>query len=67
MLDVGQPAPDFSLVDHNSRHVTLSEFRGMSNVVLSFFVFAFFLFSCALRLFYSLSKISLNERMTFLF
>ena len=41
MLDVGQPAPDFNLVDHNSRDVTLSQFRGQKNVVLSFFVFAF--------------------------
>ena len=41
MADVGQPAPDFTLVDHNRRQVTLSQFRGKKNVVLSFFVLAF--------------------------
>ena len=41
MVDVGQPAPDFDLLDHNRREVTLSQFKGQKNVVLSFFVFAF--------------------------
>ncbi len=41
MADVGQPAPDFTLVDHNRQQVTLSQFRGKKNVVLSFFVLAF--------------------------
>ena len=41
MPDVGQPAPDFTLEDHNRRQVTLSQFRGKKNVVLSFFVLAF--------------------------
>ena len=41
MPDVGQPAPDFNLVDHNRRQVILSQFRGKKNVVLSFFVLAF--------------------------
>jgi peroxiredoxin (alkyl hydroperoxide reductase subunit C) len=39
--DVGQPAPDFALADHNRRQITLSQFRGKKNVVLSFFVLAF--------------------------
>ncbi len=41
MIEAGQPAPDFTLVDHNKRQVSLSGFRGRKNVVLSFFVFAF--------------------------
>ena len=41
MVDVGQPAPDFTMVNHNRRPVTLSQFKGKKNVVLSFFVLAF--------------------------
>ncbi len=41
MIEVGQQAPDFALTDHNRRQVSLSDFRGRKNVVLSFFVFAF--------------------------
>ena len=41
VADVGQPAPDFTLFDHNRRKVTLGQFRGKKNVVLSFFVLAF--------------------------
>jgi peroxiredoxin len=41
MVDVGQPAPDFDLIDHNKRQTTLRQFKGRKNVVLSFFVFAF--------------------------
>ena len=41
MVDVGQPAPDFTLIDHNQQNVTLSQFRGQKNVVLSFHVFSF--------------------------
>lgn len=39
-IDVGQEAPDFTLVDENNEKVTLSELRG-SPVVLVFFPFAF--------------------------
>lgn len=41
MIEVGHRAPDFTLTDHNKREVSLSDFRGRKNVVLSFFVFAF--------------------------
>ena len=41
MIEVGRQAPDFTLTDHNRRQVSLSDFRGRKNVVLSFFVFAF--------------------------
>lgn len=36
-LTVGQPAPDFSLRDHNGDTVNLSGFRGRSSVVLFFY------------------------------
>jgi len=39
--DVGQPAPDFTLVDSTGENVTLSQYRGNKNVVLSFHVFDF--------------------------
>ena len=38
-LQIGQPAPDFTLRSHLDKVVTLSEFRGM-NVVLVFFPLA---------------------------
>ena len=41
MADVGQPAPDFTLVDQNQQKVTLSQHRGSKNVVLSFHVYSF--------------------------
>ena len=40
-LKVGDVAPDFTLVDTAGKQVKLSEFRGKSNVVLAFYVFAF--------------------------
>ena len=40
-LKVGDMAPDFTLPDTAGKKVTLSEFRGKSNVVLAFFVLAF--------------------------
>ncbi len=40
-LSVGDPAPDFTLSDQNGEAVTLSSFRGVKNVVLVFFPFAF--------------------------
>jgi peroxiredoxin len=39
-LQVGQPAPDFSLYDSDKKLVSLSQFRG-NNVLLLFFPFAF--------------------------
>jgi len=38
---VGDMAPDFTLNDTAGQKVTLSSFRGKSNVVLAFFVLAF--------------------------
>ena len=40
-VEVGQPAPDFTLKDQNNQEVTLSGFRGRKNVVLIFHPFAF--------------------------
>ena len=41
MVEVGQPAPDFTLIDQNRQEVTLSQYRGEKNVVLSFHVYSF--------------------------
>ena len=41
MVKVGDPAPDFTLVDQNGQNVTLSQYRGQKNVVLSWHVFSF--------------------------
>jgi len=41
MIAVGTVAPDFTLHSHHDRKVTLSEFRGRTNVVLAFHVLAF--------------------------
>ncbi len=40
-LKVGEPAPDFTLKDHNGNDVTLSSFKGQKNVLLAFFPLAF--------------------------
>lgn len=40
-LDVGQQAPDFSLLGPAGQPVTLSEYRGKKNVLLVFFPMAF--------------------------
>lgn len=40
-LKVGDPAPDFTLKDHNKNDVTLSSFKGQKNVLLAFFPLAF--------------------------
>ena len=40
-LKVGDMAPDFTLPDLKGNKVKLSDFRGKSNVVLAFYVFAF--------------------------
>ena len=41
MVDVGQPAPDFTLKAHDGSEVTLSQFKGDKTVVLSVFPAAF--------------------------
>lgn len=41
MVEIGQPAPDFTLTDHNGETVTLSQYRGQKTVVLAFYVLAF--------------------------
>ena len=33
MLETGQPAPDFTLVDDNGNKVSLSDFRGQQVVI----------------------------------
>jgi peroxiredoxin len=40
-LQVGDEAPDFSLVDQNGKPVRLSDFRDTSTVVVAFYVMAF--------------------------
>ena len=40
-LEVGQPAPDFTLDAHDGSQVTLSSFKGQKNVVVFFFPKAF--------------------------
>jgi len=40
-IDVGSPAPDFTLPDPSFSQVTLSSFRERKNVLLVFFPFAF--------------------------
>jgi peroxiredoxin len=37
----GEPAPDFTLLSTSEREVTLSSYRGGSNVILAFFPLAF--------------------------
>ena len=41
MVDVGQPAPDFTLPAHTGEDVSLSQYRGQKNVVLSFHINSF--------------------------
>lgn len=40
-LKVGDPAPDFDLVDANRNRVRLGDFRGQKAVVLAFYLLAF--------------------------
>jgi cytochrome oxidase Cu insertion factor (SCO1/SenC/PrrC family) len=40
-LKVGDPAPDFELIDTKRQKVKLSDFKGKKNVVLAFYVLAF--------------------------
>ena len=41
MVDVGQAAPDFTLPAHAGDSVTLSQYKGQKNVLLSFHIFSF--------------------------
>ena len=41
MAEVGKAAPDFTLTDQNRQKVTLSQYKGTKNVVLSFHVASF--------------------------
>ena len=41
MLEVGTPAPDFTLRDQNQQKVTLSDYRDAKDVLLVFFPLAF--------------------------
>ncbi len=41
MVDVGQQAPDFTLPAQDGSAVTLSQYRGRKNVVLSVHIFSF--------------------------
>ncbi len=41
MVDIGQSAPDFTLPAHSGEAVTLSQYRGQKNVILSFHIFSF--------------------------
>ena len=41
MAEVGQPAPDFTLADQDQCEVTLSDYKGKKNVVLSVHVNSF--------------------------
>ncbi len=40
-VEVGDQAPEFTLRDYNNQQVSLSSFRGTSNVLLVFYPFAF--------------------------
>ena len=40
-LKVGDPAPDFTLIDAKRQPVKLSDFKGKKSVVLAFYVLAF--------------------------
>ena len=39
--EMGQSAPEFTLPDQSDNQVSLGQFRGNKNVVLSFYVFDF--------------------------
>lgn len=40
-VEIGQPAPDFTLSNQFGERVTLSDYRGEKNVLLMFYPFAF--------------------------
>ncbi len=40
-VEIGQEAPDFTLRDQSGAEITLSSFRGLKNVVLTFYPWSF--------------------------
>jgi peroxiredoxin len=36
-IKIGQPAPDFTLQNHDGKNISLSDYRGKKNVVLVFY------------------------------
>ena len=40
-LDIGAVAPEFTLPAHTGDNVTLSQYKGAKNVILSFHVYTF--------------------------
>lgn len=40
-IDIGTPAPDFTLRNQHGEEITLSSFRGQKNVVILFYPFTF--------------------------
>ncbi len=40
-LTIGQPAPDFTLVNQHGEKITLSSYKGKKNVVVVFYPFSF--------------------------
>ncbi len=41
VAEIGRSAPDFTVPAHSGDDVTLSQFRGKKNVLLSFHIFSF--------------------------
>jgi peroxiredoxin len=41
VVEVGQPAPEFALKDQHNQVVSLADFRGVKNVLLLFYPYAF--------------------------
>lgn len=41
MVDVGDMAPDFTLPAHTGEDVSLSQYKGSKNVILSFHIHSF--------------------------
>ena len=41
MVEVGQTAPEFTLPAHGGEDISLSQYKGRSNVVLSVHIFSF--------------------------
>ena len=40
-LNVGDPAPEFTLMDANRNQVILADFKGQKTLVLAFYLLAF--------------------------